>query len=132
MRRFAKNSWQLPVATGFRRKDLLGSNSNPSYIGEFGFAAGGPVRSMRCADADLIVALGASLCDVETGGYTRLDPRTSVERVIHIAMRPEDAGRVFPVALRASASPVSPPSLCARVAAAADRHALGQEDAHGA
>jgi len=102
LRRFAEH-WQLPVATGFRRKDLF-PNNHPGYVGEFGFAAGsGALSSLR--DADLVIALGASLCDVETGGYTRLDPRTSIERVVHIAMRPEDAGRVFPVSLRASASP---------------------------
>jgi len=102
LQRFAEQ-WRLPVATGFRRKDLF-ANDHASYVGEFGFAAGsGAMRSLN--EADLVLAIGASLCDVETGGYTRLDPRTSVERVIHIAMRPEDAGRVFPVSLRASASP---------------------------
>ncbi len=95
--------WQLPVATGFRRKDLF-ANGHRSYVGEFGFAAGsGAMHALH--EADLVLAIGATLCDVETGGYTRLDPRTSVERVVHVAMRPEDAGRVFPVALRASASP---------------------------
>jgi acetolactate synthase I/II/III large subunit len=102
LRRFAER-WQLPVATGFRRKDLL-ANDHPSYVGEFGFAAGsGAMRAL--SEADLVLALGTNLCDVETGGYTRLDPRRSVETVIHVAMRPEDAGRVFPVAFRASASP---------------------------
>lgn len=102
LRRFAER-WSLPVATSFRRKDLF-PNDHPSYVGEFGFSAGsGAMRSLN--EADLVLALGANLCDVETGGYTRLDPRSSVERVIHVAMRPEDAGRVFPVSLRASASP---------------------------
>jgi len=102
LRQFAEQ-WQLPVATGFRRKDLY-PNNHPGYVGEFGFAAGsGAMRSLK--EADLVLAIGANLCDVETGGYTRLDARTSVERVIHIAMRPEDAGRVFPVSMRASASP---------------------------
>jgi acetolactate synthase-1/2/3 large subunit len=100
--RFAER-WRLPVATGFRRKDLI-ANDHPGYVGEFGFAAGsGALRAL--GEADLVLALGTNLCDVETGGYTRLDPRLSVERVIHVAMRPEDAGRVFPVAFRASASP---------------------------
>ena len=102
LQRFAER-WALPIATGFRRKDLF-RNDHPSYVGEFGFAAGsGAMRSL--SESDLVLAIGANLCDVETGGYTRLDPRTSVERVIHVAMRPEDAGRVFPVSLRASASP---------------------------
>ena len=102
LRRFAER-WQLPVATSFRRKDVF-PNDHASYVGEFGFSAGsGAMRSLN--EADLVLAIGANLCDVETGGYTRLDPRTSVERVIHVAMRPEDAGRVFPVSLRASASP---------------------------
>ena len=115
LRRFADN-WQLPVATGFRRKDLF-PNNHSCYVGEFGFAAGsGALGSLR--DADLVLALGASLCDVETGGYTRLDPRTSVERVVHIAMRPEDAGRVFPVALRASASPDAAAAALAALPAA--------------
>jgi acetolactate synthase-1/2/3 large subunit len=102
LRRFAER-WALPVATSFRRKDLF-PNNHASYVGEFGFSAGsGAMRSLN--EADLVLAIGANLCDVETGGYTRLDPATSVERVIHVAMRPEDAGRVFPVSLRASASP---------------------------
>ncbi|MBS0394949.1 MAG: thiamine pyrophosphate-binding protein [Proteobacteria bacterium] len=102
LRHFAER-WRLPVATGFRRKDLF-PNDHPSYVGEFGFAAGsGAMRAL--SEADLVLALGTNLCDVETGGYTRLDPRTSVTHVVHVAMRPEDAGRVFPVALRASASP---------------------------
>jgi acetolactate synthase-1/2/3 large subunit len=100
--RFAER-WSLPVATSFRRKDLF-PNDHPGYVGEFGFSAGsGAMRSLD--EADLVLAIGANLCDVETGGYTRLDARTSVERVIHVAMRPEDAGRVFPVSMRASASP---------------------------
>ena len=95
--------WQLPVASSFRRKDLF-PNGHPGYVGEFGFAAGsGAARAL--ADADLVLAVGASLGDVETGGYTRLDPRTSAERLLHVAMRPEDAGRTFPAALRACASP---------------------------
>lgn len=95
--------WQLPVASAFRRKDLF-PNGHPGYVGEFGFAAGsGAAKAL--AEADLLIAVGTSLGDVETGGYTRLDPRTSATRLVHIAMRPQDAGRTFPARLRAAASP---------------------------
>jgi len=102
LERFAQ-AWSIPVVAAFRRKDLC-SNDHPCYVGDLGFVAGGG-SAAAIADADLIIAIGTSLGDVETGGYRRLDPSTTATRLVHITQRPEDAGRVFPAALAACASP---------------------------
>ncbi len=97
------DAWGLPVVSAFRRKDLM-DNAHKAYVGEMGFALGqGAKRAL--AEADVVLALGTALGDVETGGYTRLDPATSASRVLHIAMRPVDLNRVFPTAFGAVASP---------------------------
>ena len=97
--------WNLPVANGFRRKDLY-PTSAPHYIGEFGFAAGTAVTA-ALKDADLVLVIGAALGDVETGGYMRLDPTIVHDRVIHVATCAEDLNRVFKVRIGTYASPLS-------------------------
>lgn len=96
-------SWQLPVVTGFRRKDLF-PNDHANYAGELGFGAT-PALIQRLHDADLIVALGASLGDVETGGYQWLDRASTRERLIHVHLDAETLGAVFPVQLAVQANP---------------------------
>jgi hypothetical protein len=72
VRRFVE-AWELPVATGFRRKDLF-PNRHRCYAGELGFGAM-PSLVQRVRDADVLLVLGAALGDVETGGYQWLDGR---------------------------------------------------------
>jgi acetolactate synthase-1/2/3 large subunit len=111
LRQFAEQ-WRLPVVSGFRRKDLV-SNGSEGYIGELGFVAG-QAAQRALAETDLLLVVGASLGDVETGGYTRLDPAATGRYVIHIAMRELDVGRVFPVSLGAVASPSASASALAK------------------
>src|SRR5260221_835718 len=66
VRGFAE-AWDLPVVTSFRRKDLF-PNDHACYAGELGFGAM-PSLVQRVRDADTMLVLGASLGDVETGGY---------------------------------------------------------------
>ncbi len=101
-------AWNLPVVTGFRRRDLI-PNDDPAYVGELGFAVRTPLLD-ALRSADLILAVGAELGDVETGGYTRLDPLQTAATLIHLAPRTADLGRVYPAAL---AGPVSPDQAAA-------------------
>jgi len=102
LRQFAA-AWRLPVVSGFRRKDLV-SNDSAEYVGELGFVLGAAAaRALR--EADLLLVIGAALGDVETGGYTRLDPALTGQTVLHVAMRALDLGRVFPVSIGVVASP---------------------------
>jgi acetolactate synthase-1/2/3 large subunit len=102
VQRFAE-SWNLPVATGFRRKDLF-SNRHDCYAGELGFGAN-PALLQRVREADAILALGAALGDVETGGYQWLDRAGTGSRLIHVHVDPQTLSSVFPAQLAVQAPP---------------------------
>ena len=102
IREFAVN-WNLPVVTGFRRRDLV-PNDDANYVGELGFAVGAQLLD-ALRSADLLLVVGAELGDVETGGYTRLDRREIASKLIHIAARAADLGRIYPAALAQAANP---------------------------
>jgi acetolactate synthase-1/2/3 large subunit len=96
-------AWDLPVATGFRRKDLF-PNRHACYAGELGFGTP-PALIQRMRDADTLLVLGASLGDVETGGYQWLDRASTGERLIHVHVDSETLGAVFPTHLPVQAHP---------------------------
>jgi acetolactate synthase-1/2/3 large subunit len=96
-------AWDLPVVTGFRRKDLF-PNEHPCYAGELGFGAM-PSLVQRVRDADTILVLGASLGDVETGGYQWLDRASTGGRLIHVHVDSETLGAVYPAQLSVQAHP---------------------------
>ncbi len=93
----------LPVALGFRRKDLW-DNDHPCYIGDLGLGAN-PALLATVGDADLVLALGARLGDITTQGYTLFDRPTTAERLIQILPEPSDLGRVWPASLAICANP---------------------------
>lgn len=93
LRRFAEN-WRLPVVTSFRRKDHF-PNEHPSYAGEMGFGTP-PALLERLRNADLILALGAPLGDVETGGYQWLERATSAAKLMHVHPDPQTLSAIFP------------------------------------
>ena len=96
-------AWDLPVVTGFRRKDLF-PNDHACYAGELGFGA---MTSLvqRVRDSDTILVLGAPLGDVETGGYQWLSRASTGERLIHVHMDSETLGAVFPAQMSVQAHP---------------------------
>jgi acetolactate synthase I/II/III large subunit len=100
--RFAE-AWQLPIVTGFRRKDLF-PNSHACYAGELGFGAM-PALVQRVRDSDMILVLGASLGDVETGGYQWLDRASTGDRLIHVHVDAQSLSAVFPSKFTAQAHP---------------------------
>ncbi len=102
LQRFAEN-WQLPVVTSFRRKDHF-PNEHPCYAGEMGFGTP-PALIARLREADLILALGAALGDVETGGYQWLERATTAERLIHVHPDSQTLSAMFPALLGVQAPP---------------------------
>jgi acetolactate synthase-1/2/3 large subunit len=96
-------TWDLPVVTSFRRKDLF-PNDHACYAGELGFGAM-PSLVQRVRDSDALLVLGASLGDVETGGYQWLDRASTTLRLIHVHADSETLGAVFPAQMSVQAHP---------------------------
>jgi len=63
-------AFDLPVSSSFRCQDYV-DNRNPSYVGHLGFTTDRKLKAGLKA-ADLVIAIGAELGDIATGGYTLL------------------------------------------------------------
>ena len=92
MQRFAE-SWNLPVGCAFRFQDLF-DNRHLNYAGDVGIGIN-PKLAARVREADLILAIGARLGEMTTGGYTLLQAPRPVQKLIHIHAGPEELGRVY-------------------------------------
>ncbi len=92
LERFAEG-WQLPVGCAFRFQDLF-DNRHPNYAGDVGIGIN-PKLAKRVAEADLILAVGARLGEMTTGGYTLLKVPRPEQKLIHIHAGPEELGRVY-------------------------------------
>ena len=92
LQRFAEG-WNLPVGCAFRFQDLF-DNRHANYAGDVGIGIN-PALASRVADADLILAVGARLGEMTTGGYTLLKPPRPAQKLIHIHAGPEELGRVY-------------------------------------
>jgi acetolactate synthase-1/2/3 large subunit len=88
---------KLPVGCAFRRQSLF-DNNHESYAGDVGIGIN-PKLAQRVRDADLIVAIGARLGEVTTGGYTLLDIPAPKQKLIHVYPDPAELGRVYRPAL---------------------------------
>jgi acetolactate synthase-1/2/3 large subunit len=108
---------QLPVAVGFRRQDYI-DNRHGCYAGDLNVGIN-PRLAARLREADLLLLIGTRFGDIETQGYTLVDPAAPQKTIIHIHADADEIGRVYapdigvvataPAALRAlvAASPVS-------------------------
>jgi acetolactate synthase-1/2/3 large subunit len=83
----------IPMTTGFRRQDLA-DNSHPCYAGDLNVAIN-PALALRVRDADTILLLGTRLGDIETQGYTLLDPAGHGKTLIHVHASDDELGRVY-------------------------------------
>jgi acetolactate synthase I/II/III large subunit len=92
MQRFAEG-WNLPVGCAFRFQDLF-DNRHPNYAGDVGIGIN-PRLAARIAEADLVLAIGARLGEMTTGGYTLLKAPRPAQKLIHIHAGPEELGRVY-------------------------------------
>ncbi len=92
----------LPVALGFRRQDYL-DNRHPHYAGDLNVGVN-PRLAKRLREADALLVLGSRLGDIETQGYTLLDPRGHGKRIVHIHPDPDEAGRIWQPTLAVTAT----------------------------
>jgi acetolactate synthase-1/2/3 large subunit len=93
----------LPVAAGWRCQDYV-DNGSPSYAGHLALGPD-PRLAARVRDADLVVAVGARLGDIETGGYAYLDVPRPRQTLVHVHPEPKELGRVYQADLAIAASP---------------------------
>ncbi len=92
LQRFAE-SWQLPVACGFRFQDCF-DNRHPQYAGDVGIGIN-PKLAARVREADLILAIGVRLGEMTTGGYEHLAVPRPAQTLVHLHPGAEELGRVY-------------------------------------
>jgi acetolactate synthase-1/2/3 large subunit len=92
LQRFAEN-WKLPVGNAFRFQDTF-DNDHPLYAGDVGIGIN-PKLAARVKESDLIVAIGARLGEMTTGGYTLLTPPKPRQKLVHIHASAEELNRVY-------------------------------------
>jgi acetolactate synthase I/II/III large subunit len=85
--------WQLPVGCAFRFQDIF-DNRHPNYAGDVGIGIN-PALAERIRNADLILAIGARLGEMTTGGYSLLSVQGPQQQLIHIHAGAEELGRVY-------------------------------------
>ena len=99
--RFAEG-WQLPVGCAFRFQDLF-DNNHPLYAGDVGIGIN-PKLARRIQEADLVLAVGARLGEMTTGGYTLLQAPRPRQTLVHLHAGAEELGRVYAADLMLQAS----------------------------
>jgi len=91
MTRFAE-AWELPVATAFRRQDLIDRRS-PVAVGELGTSLD-PALGQRIKTADLIVLAGARLSEIDSQAYTLIEAPKARQTLVQVFPAGEELGRV--------------------------------------
>jgi acetolactate synthase-1/2/3 large subunit len=92
LERFAER-WQLPVGCAFRFQDVF-DNRHDHYAGDVGIGIS-PKLATRIGEADLVIAVGARLGEMTTGGYELLKPPRPRQKLVHIHAGAEELGRVY-------------------------------------
>ena len=93
----------LPVLASFRRQDLI-DNDHPCYAGHLSLGMP-PHLQQRMKSADLILALGTRLGDINTMTYTLLKPPRLAARLVHVHPEPAELHRVYQADLAIAAAP---------------------------
>ncbi len=83
----------LPVGVTFRRQDIV-DNELQCYAGDVGLGIN-PRLARRIAEADLLIALGPRLTEVETQGYTLPVPPVPRQTLVHVHPDAKELGRVY-------------------------------------
>jgi acetolactate synthase I/II/III large subunit len=92
LQRFAEANG-IPVATSFRRQDIL-DNRSSNFAGDLG-TSGPPALVQRFKEADLLFVIGARLGEMTTQGYTILQAPTTRPKLIHVHADADELGKVF-------------------------------------
>ncbi|MCP1168084.1 thiamine pyrophosphate-binding protein [Limimaricola litoreus] len=90
--RFAETQG-LPVGVGFRRQDYM-DNRHPNYAGDLNVGVN-PKLAERVRAADALLVIGSRLGDIETQGYTLIDPAGHDKALIHVHADADEIGRVW-------------------------------------
>ena len=90
--RFAE-AWRLPVAAAFRCQDIV-DNESGIYAGELGYSVA-PSLAQRVRDADLLLAVGTRLGEIDTNVYTLVRSPDPTQTLIHVFPEAEELGRVY-------------------------------------
>jgi len=85
--------WQLPVGNAFRFQDTF-DNHHPLYAGDVGIGIN-PALAANVRNSDLIIAIGARLGEMTTGGYTLLQAPRSQQQLVHILPQGDELDRVY-------------------------------------
>ena len=83
----------LPVGASFRRQDVV-DNALDCYVGDVGLGVN-PRLARRICEADLLIAIGPRLTEIETQGYTLLQPPVPEQTLVHVHPDPNELGRVY-------------------------------------
>jgi len=83
----------LPVALGFRRQDYL-DNRHPNYAGDLNVGVN-PKLAQRVRNADALLVIGSRLGDIETQGYSLIDPANPHCAILHVHADANEHGHVY-------------------------------------
>lgn len=83
----------IPVATSFRRQDYM-DNRHPLYAGDLNVGVN-PRLAARIREADCLLLIGTRFGDVDTQGYTLVDPANPQKTILHCHPDPSEIGRVY-------------------------------------
>ncbi len=92
----------IPVAVSFRRQDYI-NNRHRCYAGDLNVGIN-PRLAKRVREADLLLLIGTRFGDIETQGYTLVDPADPQKTIIHIHADADEIGRVYTPAIGITAT----------------------------
>ncbi|MCB5199847.1 thiamine pyrophosphate-binding protein [Loktanella sp. TSTF-M6] len=92
LKRFA-TATGVPVVTSFRRQDYM-DNRHDGFAGDLNVGVN-PALAQRVRDADCLLLLGTRFGDIETQGYTLVDPAAPAKTILHIHADADEIGRVY-------------------------------------
>ncbi|MFZ3580575.1 thiamine pyrophosphate-binding protein [Loktanella sp. DJP18] len=86
-------SARIPVATAFRRQDYM-DNRHACFAGDLNVGVN-PRLAQRVRDADCLLLVGTRFGDIETQGYTLVDPVGPGKAILHVHADADEIGRVY-------------------------------------
>lgn len=85
--------FNLPVAAGFRRQDIL-DNRDPHYVGQLGLGVS-PALAEQVRQSDLLIVLGSRLSEVTSGNYEIIQSPLPTQKLVHAHADAGEINRVF-------------------------------------
>ncbi|SLN44169.1 thiamine pyrophosphate-binding protein [Roseisalinus antarcticus] len=83
----------LPAVADFRRQSYL-DNRHRSYAGDLNVGMA-PALAARVREADCLLLLGSRLGDIETRGYTLVDPAAPAPTILQVHPDADEIGQVY-------------------------------------